>query len=172
MKSTFIFAAGISRTIARIDSILVILLGIPFLLFVGLQLLSGESGSLTILLYLLLLVSLLVGLAVSWWKEGLGAAITLASLIGSFVLSGGILPGVGSRQGGTLLAGPLNLLFALLLPGYSPDVSSSARLVPVASWVLSIVPVMFFFASWLLRKHPGLKSSEGVIAEGEESEEY
>src|SRR3972149_8801629 len=91
MKSKLIFAR-IFRTIARILSILMILLGIPFLLFVGLQLLSGEPGNLPGFLYLLLLVGMLAGLVIAWRREGLGAAITLVSLVGSFALSGALLP--------------------------------------------------------------------------------
>jgi hypothetical protein len=97
VKSQLVLA-NVFRTVARIVSILDILLGIPFLLFVGLQLLSGEPGNPAIFLYLLLLVCMVVGLAIAWWKEGLGATITLVSLVGSFALSGGILPGVGSRH--------------------------------------------------------------------------
>ena len=151
MKSRLVLA-NIFRTIARIVSIPVMLLGFPFLLFVGLQLLSGERGNPAIFLYLLLLAGMLAGLAIAWWKEGLGATIALVSLVGSFALSGGILPGVGSGQGFSLFAGPLNLLFALLIPGYHPDQSPSARLVPVVSWALAAVPVLLFFASCLLRR--------------------
>jgi hypothetical protein len=150
MKSQLVLA-NVFRRIARIVSILDILLGIPFLLFVGLQLLSGEPGTPSIVLYLFLLIGMLAGLAIAWWKEGLGATITLVSLVASFVLSGKVLPGVGSRQGVSLFSGPLNLLFALLIPGYSPDRSSSAKLVPMISWTLPTVPVLLFFASWWLK---------------------
>ena len=159
MKSQLVLA-NVFRTIARIVSILDMLLGIPFLLFVGLQLLSGEPGNPVIFLYLLLLVGMLTGLTIAWWKEGLGATITLVSLAGSFALSGGILPGVGSRQGVSLFAGPLNLLFALLIPGYSPDRSPSAKLVPVISWALPTVPVLLFFASWLVRSRIASQQEE------------
>ena len=166
MKSKLIFA-NICRSIARIVSILVLLLGIPYLLFAGLQLVSGEPGNPAIYQYLLFLVGMLAGLVIAWWKEGLGAAVALVSLLGSFALSGGILPGVGFRQGFSLFVGPLNLLFALLIPGYHPDVSPSAKLVPVASWVLPTLPVLLFFASWLLRrKSPERKNSEEVHTEG------
>jgi len=168
MKSKLIFAS-IFRTIARILSILTILLGIPFLLFVGLQLLSGEPGNLAVFLYLLLLIGMLAGLVIAWWKEGLGAAIALVSLFGSFALNGGILPGVGARQGFSLFVGPLNLLFALLIPGYHPDNSPGAGFVSVASWALPTVPVLLFFASWLLRKKsPAQKCPEEISTEGGE----
>ena len=71
MKSKLIFAR-IFRTIARILSILIILLGIPFLLFVGLQLLSSEPGNQAVFLYLLLLVGMLAGLVIAWRRESLG----------------------------------------------------------------------------------------------------
>ena len=151
MKSKLIFAS-IFRTIARILSILMILLSIPFLLFVGLQLLSGESGNLAVFLYLLLLVGMFAGLVIAWRREGLGAAITVVSLVGSFALSGALLPSVGRGQGFSLFAGPINVLFALLIPGYHPEVSPSAKWVPIISWVLPTVPVVLFFASWWLRK--------------------
>ncbi|MEW6717393.1 MAG: hypothetical protein AB1345_07815 [Chloroflexota bacterium] len=167
MKTQLIYA-NIFRTLARIVSILVLFLGIPYLLFVGLQLLSGESGNPAIFLYLFLLIGVLSGLAIAWWKEGLGVTITLVSLAGSFALSGGLLPGVGSGQGFSLFVGPLNLLFAFFIPGYHPDSSPGARLVPVASWVLLIVPVLLFLASWLLRrKSSGLEYSVEIPTEGE-----
>jgi hypothetical protein len=59
-------------------------------------------------------------------------------------------------MGFLLFVGPLNLLFALLIPGYHVDASPSAKFVPVVSWFLAIVPIVLFFASWLLRR----KSSE------------
>ena len=167
MKSK-IFFASIFRTIARILSILIILLGIPFLLFAGLQLLSGEAANLAVLLYLLLLIGMLAGLVIAFRREGLGAAITLASLVGSFALSGANLPGVGRGQGFSLLASPINLIFALLIPGYHPEASPSARLVPVISWALATVPVVLFFASWWLRKPVKSKFPEDISTTGEE----
>ncbi|HLE53272.1 MAG TPA: hypothetical protein VI755_14500 [Anaerolineales bacterium] len=165
MKSKLIFAS-IFRTIARILSILMILLGIPFLLFAGLQLLSGEPGNLAVFLYLLLLVGMLAGLVIAWRREGLGAAITLVSLVGSFALSGANLPGVGRGQGFSLLASPINLIFALLIPGYHPEASPSAKLVPIISWVLATVPVVLFIASWWLRKPVESKFPEDVSTTG------
>ena len=160
--------ANLFRTIARIGSILVLLLGIPFLLFVGLQLLSGEAANPAIFLSLLLQVGMLAGLVSAWRKEGLGAAITVVSLVGSLALSGALLPGVGRGQGFTLFAGPINLLFALLISGYHPEVSPSAKWVPVISWVLPTVPVVLFFASWWLRKPLRSKSPEEVSTLGKE----
>ncbi|MBM3145190.1 MAG: hypothetical protein FJ010_09525 [Chloroflexi bacterium] len=148
----YLTIANICRTIARIVSVIVLLLGVPFLLFVGLQLLSGEAGSPAIFLSLLLLIGVLAGLVIAWWKEGPGSLITFLSMIGSFALSGSLLPGVGSRQGFSLFAGPLNLLFALLIPGYHPDSSPSARMIPPLSWALLIIPVLLFAVSWQLRK--------------------
>lgn len=151
MKSKLIFA-NIFRTIARILSILILLIGIPFLFFVGLQLLSGEGVNPAIFLYLLLQVGMLAGLVIAWRREGLGAATTFVSLIGSFALRGALLPGVQPEQGSSMFAGPLNLLFAILIPGYHPEVSPSAKWVPIISWGLAIVPVVLFSASWWLRK--------------------
>jgi len=143
--------ANIFRTIARIGSVIVILLGIPFLLFVGLQLVSGEAANPAIYLSLLLLVGMLAGLVIAWRREGLGAAITLCSLSGYFMLSGAVLPGADAKQGFPLFVGPVNLLFALLIPGYHLEMSPEARWVPFISWVLSILPVLLFLASWWLR---------------------
>ena len=143
--------ANIFRTIARIGSVIVILLGIPFLLFVGLQLVSGEAANPAIYLSLLLLVGMLAGLVIAWRREGLGAAITLGSLSGYFMLSGAVLPGADAKQGFPLFVGPVNLLFALLIPGYHLEMSPEARWVPFISWVLSILPVLLFLASWWLR---------------------
>jgi len=164
-----LFIANACRTIARVISIFVLLLGIPYLLFVGLQLISGESANPAIFLYLLLLVGMLTGLLVAWWREGLGATVILVSLAGSFILSRGILPGVGARQGFSLLAGPLNLLFALLIPGYHLDHGPSAKWVPVISWIMPIFAVLLFFASWSVRKRfPQLANQEEYSSESEE----
>jgi hypothetical protein len=144
--------ANTSRTVARIGSILVFLAGFPFLLFVGLQLLSGEAANLGIYLSLLLLAGLIAGMAIAWRKEALGATISLASLAATFVLSSSVIPGVGSRQGISLFAGPINLIFALLIPGFHLDNSPLARWVPFISWMLTLVPAVLFYASWWLRK--------------------
>lgn len=165
MKSQLILA-NISRTIARIDSIIVVLLGIPFLLFVGLQLLTGEAANLAVFVSLFLLAGMIAGLVIAWRKEGLGAAITLIAMAGSFFLSGALLPGVGKGQGLSILAGPINLVFALLVQGYSPDVSPSAQLVPVISWTVLTIPVVLFLASWLLRRNSELPSKESVTSKG------
>ena len=145
--------ANISRTIARIGSIFVILLGLPFVLSAGLQLFSREIANATIFLYLLFLVGMLAGLVIAWWKEGLGAAIALIAVILSFLLGGALLPGVGSGQRSSIFAGPINLLFALLLPGYHPEVSPSAKLVPMISWTLQVIPSMLFIVSWWFRRN-------------------
>lgn len=159
MNSLHTLAKG-SRSLAGFLSIIDLLLGIPFLLFVGLQLISAGSGNLIINLNLLLLLTTLTGLVIAWWKEGLGALVAFVSLVGSFLLSGRVLPGVGIRQGSSLMVGPLNLLFALLTPGYSPDHSPSARLIPAISWALLLIPVFLFFASWLIRsKTPPIQPS-------------
>ncbi len=152
--------ANISRMFARAISALDLFLGIPFLLFAGLQLLSGEAGSLNIYLYLLLLLGVLLGLVFAWWKEGLGVAIIFVSLLGSFVLSGGMLPGVGAKQGFALFVGPLNLIIALTTSGYHPDNSPIAKTISVVSWVMAIAPAMLFFTSWLLRRKPHSNDDE------------
>jgi hypothetical protein len=149
---TQLILANICRMIARIGSVLVILLGVPFLLFVGLQLFSGGAANSVIFLSLLFLVGILAGSVIAWWKEDFGAAIIMVSLIGSFSLSGALLPGVGTGQGFSLFVGPINLLFAILFPGYHPEVSPSAKFASVISWVIPIIPVVLFFASWLLRR--------------------
>ena len=143
--------ANICRTIARIGSIIVILLGIPFLLFVGLQIFSGEPANPTIFISLFLLAGMIVGMVIAWRREGLGAAITLVSIAGYFFLSG-TFPGVGGNQGFPLFVGPINLLFALIIPGYHLEMSPQARWVPFISWILSILPVALFLASWWLRR--------------------
>lgn len=166
---TKLVLANISRTLARIGSIIVILFGIPFLFFVGLQLLSGETANATIFLSLIVLVTMFAGLIIAWWKEGLGAAITSVSVVVSFLLSGASLPGVGREQGFSIFAGPINLLFALLFPGYHPEVSPSAKMVPAISWILLIVPVLLFFASWLLRRKSLKIESIEEISAGKET---
>jgi len=147
-----LFVANACRTTARVISIFMMLLGIPYLLFVVLQLISGESASPAIYLYLLFLFGMLTGYTIAWWKEGLGVMVTSVFLLGSFLLSRGILPGVGARQGFSLLAGPLNLLFVLIIPGYNLEYSPSAKWVPMLSWVIPVIAVLLFFTSWYLRK--------------------
>lgn len=144
--------ANIFRTIARILSILIVILIILYMLIIGLQLESGEPGNLAIIQYLILLSSMTAGLVIAWWREGLGAAIVLGSILGSFALRGEILPGVGGRQIFSLLVGPLNLPFSLLISGYYPDNNLAVNFVSVASWVILIVTVLLFFVSWLLRR--------------------
>jgi len=149
---TSLFIANVCRVIGRIIATFVFILGIFYLLFTGLQLASGETGNLAIYLYFLLLVGLLIGFAITWWKECLGATVVFISLVGSFILSGRILPGAGARQGFSLFVGPLNLLFALLIPGYHLDHSPSSKWVPLISWILPIVPVLLFYVSWSIRR--------------------
>jgi len=150
MNSKLVFA-NISRRIARFSSIIVLLLGLPFVLFVGLQLFS-EAANAAIYLSLLFLVGMLGGMIIAWWKEALGSVITFLSIAGSLLLSGSIRPGV-EGSGSSIFAGPIHLLFALFIPGYHPDVSSSARLVPILSWVMLLIPAALFFASWWLRRN-------------------
>jgi hypothetical protein len=107
---TRIILANVCRGIARLGSVIIILLGISFLLLVGIQLISGEAGNWGIFVYLFLMVGMLAGLVLAWWKEVIGAAIALVAMVGSFALGGGILPGVGSGQGVALLAGPVNFI--------------------------------------------------------------
>lgn len=143
--------ANLCRKIARIGSIITILLGIPFLLFVGLQIFSGERANPTIYISLFLLAGLIAGMVIAWRREDLGAVISLASIAGYFFLDG-TFPGVGKGQGFPLFAGPLNLLFALIIPGYHPEMSPEAKWVSLISWALSILPVALFLASWWLRR--------------------
>jgi hypothetical protein len=144
--------ANICRAIARIGSILVVLLTVPFLLFVGLQILSGEAANADFFLYLLLIAGLSGGLILAWWMEGLGAAIALVSAAVSFVLSGALLPGAGRGQAFDLLEGPIHLCFALTMPGYHTEMSPAARFVPALSWVIPAFPALLFLISWWLRR--------------------
>ncbi len=169
---TRLVLANISRTIARIGSLVVILLGIPFLFFVGLQLLSGEAANTAIFVSLIVLAGMCAGLLIAWWKEGLGAAVTAASIVVSFVLGGATLPGVGRGQGFSLFAGPINLLFALLSPGYHPEMSPSARMVPIISWILPVAPILLFFASWWLRRKSLQIKSPEEISTSQETREH
>lgn len=151
-----ILISNACRRIARIFTILVFVLGIPLLLFAGVALVSGGAVNLAELLNWLLdslpLVGMLVGFAIAWRKEGVGATIALTTLVGSLIRSGGISPGVGIRQGFPLLEYQLHWLFALSIPGYHLDASPSAKWVRVISWILPIVPILFFCLSLLIRR--------------------
>ncbi len=150
--SSLIPLANIFRWTARALSILVILCAVPYLLFVGLQLLSGESGLPALTLYLLFTVILLVGLVVAWWREGMGSGIALVAMLAIFGQSLAF-PRYATTMGSPLL-GPLTLIMALVMPGYHPDASPIAGVVQTVAWVLTVAPSVLFLASWLLRRKP------------------
>ena len=143
--------ADILRWIARVISVVLILCIVPYVLFVGLQLPGSGHVLLAFLLYLLILAATCAGLIIAWWREALGALIVLAAMMGSIV-PGRLLPGFTAPPGPSLLIGPLTLLAALTVPGYHPDVSPIAGSIRVASWVLTLTPVVLFFSSWLIRR--------------------
>jgi len=143
--------ANILRWIARIVTIPLILGIILYLLFVGLQLLSGESGHPVVTSYMLLLALMLAGLVIGWWKESLGAAIGVAAILGFFVLSQ-LLPGSRSIVGSSLFTGPLDLLAAL------NNTYPFPRSLSWVAWALT-APVWLFLASYLLRRNQHIKDS-------------
>lgn len=144
--------ANVCRWTARILTTLVIPITSCFLLFVGLQMESGEGGPAGFILYLLFTLAILTGLIIAWWKEGLGAIVSLAGLVGflgySLITSGF----AGMLYEEAPLAGSLHLIFALIISGYHADDSPIAKMVPLFSWILIILPIGLFLASWLLSR--------------------
>ena len=145
------------RVVARILSVLVILLAAAYLLFVGLMVALEGGGSPTgLLVYMLPLAVLVVGLILAFFSEPWGAAIALLAVAGYLVLSL-VVPGVREMGGGSILVGPLNLFNAMVAgKGTDPDnVSIGTR---VVSWLLT-APIWLFGASWWLRR-PGVAAPQ------------
>jgi hypothetical protein len=90
-------------------------------------------------------------MVIAWWKESLGATVTLVSIVGYYFASGTV-PNLGEGHGFPLFVGPVHLVFAVTIPDYNADMSPQARWVPLISWALTIVPVALFLASWWLRR--------------------
>jgi hypothetical protein len=150
--STKIQIANILRWFGRVLSIIVIPITLCFIAFAGLQIGSGDAGPARIFIYLLLVVAILGGLVVAWWKEGLGAIISLGGLA-AFMLYNIITEGfAGMLYEDAPLAGAIHLVFALAKPGYHADNDPLAKLVPWISWFLLLAPGLCLLVSWLLRR--------------------
>ena len=152
MKSQLL-VGNIFHWIARVISIPLVPLILIYLLFVGLQVLGSEPGFPGLYLYMLLLLAMLAGLVIAWWREGLGAIVALVAIAGFFAQAW-LLSGFRGTIGSSPLIGPLILIVALIKPQNFDPVPSS---IYVASWVLPIAPTCLFFSSWLLRRNRQVK---------------
>jgi len=154
MKSQLL-VRNILRWIARVISIPLVALILIYLLFVGLQVLGGETGFPGLYLYMLLLLAMLAGLVIAWWRERLGAIVALVAIAGFFAQAW-LLSGFRGTIGSSPFVGPLILIVALIKPQSFDSVPSS---IYVASWVLPLAPACLFFSSWLLRRNRQVKVS-------------
>ena len=152
MKSQLL-VGNILRWIARVISIPLVALIFIYLLFVGLQVLGGESGFAGLYLYMLLLLAMSAGLVIAWWREGLGAILALVAIAGFFAQAW-LLSGFRGTIGSSPFIGPLVLIVALIKPRSFDPVPNS---VYVASWVIPLAPACLFFFSWLLRRNRQVK---------------
>ena len=152
MKSQLL-VRNILRWIARVISIPLVALILIYLLFVGLQVLGGETGFPGLYLYMLLLLAMLAGLVIAWWRERLGAIVALVAIAGFFAQAW-LLSGFRGTIGSSPLVGPLILIVALIKPQSFDPVPNSIK---VASWVIPLAPACLFFFSWLLRRNRQVK---------------
>ncbi len=157
MNSRFVIA-GICRRIARILSIPLVPIAAFYLLFVGLQIPSEGGSVIGFILYMLFFLGMLGGLVIAFWKEGLGSIVSLIAVAGFFVTVWAI-SGFTRLLEISPLAGPIHLLFALLIPGYHLDASPIAKWVPMISWILLITPIGLFFVAWALRRERPVKAA-------------
>ncbi len=143
--------ANACRSIARTLSVIVIPISILYLLFVGLQIPSEGGNAAAFFLFMFFMLAMLAGLILAWWREVPGPSLALAAIAG-FLLSTLILGSWQMMLRSSPLAGPIHLIFALLVPGYHMDESPLAQWVPLISWALMIIPIVLFFTSWLIRR--------------------
>ncbi len=136
------------RSIARAFTVFLVPTIIIYLLFVGLQLESGEPGFLGLSLNIVLLLFMSAGFVIAWRRESLGAVVSFGALAG-FVILGQVLSGFRAILSSSPLVWPLSLLVALIRPQSFDPVPTW---IVVTSWVLLAAPICFFLASWLMRR--------------------
>ena len=140
--------AQVFRATARILAVFLLPSIVFYMLFVGLQLASGEPGFIGLTLNLLLLLLLSAGFVIAWWREALGGVISLGALA-VFIILGVALTGFGPTFSSSPLVWPLSLFVALIRPQSFDPVPNG---ILVAAWTLTAAPIVLFLASWLLRR--------------------
>ncbi len=139
------------RKAARIVTVILVPIIAFYLIFVGLQLASGEQGFLGLSFNILLLLLLGAGYLIAWRREGLGAALALAALA-AFLTLGTVLHGFAAAFHSSPLVWPIALLAALLK---EQSFDPMPPWIPVSAWALLLAPILFFAASWILRRESG-----------------
>jgi len=119
-----------------------------YVLFVGLQLASGEPGFIGLLLNMLLLLLLGAGFVIAWRREAPGALAALGALV-VFIIAGLSLSGFRPTFGSSPLVWPISLIVAIIKPQSFDPVPSW---IVLTSWAILAIPIMLFLASWLLRR--------------------
>ncbi len=142
--------ADVLRVVARGLTIILLPVIALYLIFVGLQLASGEPGFLGMFLNLILLLLLGLGLIIAWRREGFGAMLALGALAG-FLALGTAFRGFAATFGSSPLVWPISLVVALVKEQSFDPVPSW---ILVTSWLLIVLPILSFLGSWMLRRKP------------------
>ena len=142
--------ADVFRSVARAFTIFLVPTIIFYLLFVGLQLESGEPGFLGLFLNIALLLLMVAGFVIAWRRERLGAALSFGALVG-FLIFGQVLFGFRAAFSSSPLVWPLSLIVAIIKPQSFDPIPTW---IVVTSWVLLAIPICLFLASWLMRREP------------------
>ncbi|MFH0964184.1 MAG: hypothetical protein V2A58_09240 [Planctomycetota bacterium] len=124
--STLATSLAILRWLARIGSIASAL--VIALFFVGEGFIPADVAAREWLGLLFFPVGVLAGMALAWWREALGGALAVASLLAFYFLYGLLLTGGFPRGGAFLLLASPGLLF--LLYGLLSHLSSPRMCLP------------------------------------------
>ena len=139
------------RKAARSVTVILVPIIAFYLVFVGLQLASGEQGFLGLSLNILLLLFLGAGYVIAWRREGLGAILALAALA-AFLTLGTALHGFAVAFHSSPLVWPIALVAALVK---EQSFDPMPPWILVTAWVLLVAPILQFAGSWIMRQKPG-----------------
>lgn len=145
---TRLMIAGICRAVARGISIFLIVILVLYILFIALQVLSGEPAFSGIFLYLFLLVVMCGGFILCWKDERLGSIVASLAILGYYMLGWGMVE-IRQQALDAPTTGAVMLVAALVKPqSFDP----LPTWIQVTSWLLLALPVGLFLASWALRR--------------------
>ena len=133
--------ANISRWVARIGSIVVCIFGLFILIFIGGAAMYDTPIVAILCVYSLYFFGMLTGLAIAWKNESLGAAITMALSVLSFIV--------------------------FFLANATGEASTATRVVLIFS-ISQLSIGLLFLISWLLRRKPPKMESQEGMSTGEE----